>query len=91
MTAQLPLPIADDTGIATPVQGSASLSTVTLVDRAAAEAIRALARLAVVVPQDEEQEVWAISSRVGAVAQRVADRDDRMSANGAVGAAGLEA
>ncbi|QCO07323.1 hypothetical protein [Azospirillum argentinense] len=90
MTVQLPLPIADDTGIATPVQGSASLSTVTLVDRAAAEAIRALARLAVVVPRDEEREVWAISSSVGALAQRIADREDRVPVNGAVAAGRLE-
>ncbi|MFC5358160.1 hypothetical protein [Azospirillum himalayense] len=84
MTAQLPLPIADDTGIATPITGAALLSTVTVVDQAAAEAIRALARLAVVVPRDEEREVWAISSRVGAVAQRVADLKDREPMNGVV-------
>lgn len=74
MTAQLVLPLTAETAGATPAGGITP--TVADVDRAACEAIRAIARLAVMVPREEQGVVWAAGMNIGAVAQRVADQAD---------------
>lgn len=77
--AQLALPL--------PAEGEAPVSRrldgagVTAADRAACVAIRSLACMARHVPPEEREEVWAITGRIGAIAQRMADGSDQ-SASG---------